>query len=280
MHCEDESLTRHAEAALRAAGRDDPALVSEWRSREAELVAVSVTCLLAELTGARVSIAHVSHPGVARIVARHRAAGAALAAEACPQYFLLREDEILHHGSFRKFTPPARARTDRDEAAMWQLLREGTLTYVSSDHAPSTAEHKRSGSIWDAHFGLPGLDTTLPLLVDAAVRGQLAFEDVAGRYAQAPARWYGLHPRKGTLAVGADADLVLVDASSRRTLSDRDVLSKAGWTPYAGRELRGRIAAVYLRGELVAENGVPVRARGGRFLPGPGTLQVSESERR
>jgi dihydroorotase (multifunctional complex type) len=273
VHCEDESLTGAAERLLRESGRDDPAVILEWRSREAELVAVSVTALLARLTGARATVAHVSSPDAAAIVARARAEGARLAAEACPQYFLLREAEILDHGAFRKFTPPARARTDADEAEMWRLLRSGVLTHLATDHAPATSEQKRDGSIWDVHFGLPGLDTTLPLLVDAAARGVLALEDVVRVYSQAPARWYGLHPRKGNLEVGADADVVLVSLEApERELRDADVLSKAGWTPYAGRSVRGEVVGVWLRGTEVARRGVPVDQRGGRFLPGPGAV--------
>jgi dihydroorotase len=183
---------------------------------------------------------------------------------------LLREQEILEHGSFRKFTPPARARSAGDENAMWELLRSGGLTYVSTDHAPATAQQKTEGGIWDVHFGLPGLDTTLPLLLDAALRDQLALEDVVRRYAEAPARWYGLYPKKGTLDVGADADVALIDPDGERTITDSEVISKAGWSPYSGRRLRGRIVSVRLRGEVVAEAGKPVASATGRFLPGPG----------
>lgn len=269
VHCEDERLTAAAERRLREAGRTDHAVVGEWRSREAELVAVTMVALLVRLTGARATIAHVSSPQVAEVVARARADGADLAAEACPQYFLLRESELLDAGPLRKFTPPARARTDADEAAMWALLRAGTLTHVATDHAPSTRAHKAAG-IWDAHFGLPGLDTTLPLLLDAAARGRLSLEDVVRAYAHAPAVRYGLHPRKGHLGVGADADLVLVDVAGERTLRDEDVISKAGWTPYAGRTVRGTVVATYLRGTQVAAAGRPSGRRSGVFLPGPG----------
>jgi dihydroorotase (multifunctional complex type) len=271
VHCEDESLTAAAERLLRASGRDDPAVILEWRSREAELLAVSVAALLAELTGVRATVAHVSNPDAATIVARARAAGARLAAEACPQYFMLREDEIHEHGPFRKFTPPARARHAADEARMWELLRAGVLTHMATDHAPSTPEQKRAGSIWDVHFGLPGLDTTLALLLDAAARDLLALEDVVRVYSETPARWYGLHPRKGSLESGADADIVLVALGGpARELRDSDVLSKAAWTPFAGREVRGEVVGTWLRGDKIAQHGQPLRARSGRFVPGPG----------
>ncbi|HEV7726591.1 MAG TPA: amidohydrolase family protein [Modestobacter sp.] len=270
LHCEDESLTEAAEALLRATGRTDGGILPDWRSRDAELVAAAVAALLVRRTGARATLAHVSHPEVAGYVARERALGAALHAEGCPQYFLLREDEVLDEGALRKFTPPARARTDDDEVEMWRLLRGGTLTHMSSDHAPSTLEQKRAGDIWNVHFGLPGLDSTMSLLLDAVARGHLSYEDVTRVYSERPAQVYGLWPRKGRIAVGSDADLVLVDPAAQRILRDEDVLSKAGWTPFAGRTVRGRVVQTYLRGTLVAEEGRPQDARTGRLVLGPG----------
>ncbi len=274
VHCEDEHLTETAEKLLRASGRDDPAVIVEWRSREAELIAAATVSLMARLTGARITVAHVSTPEVAELISRERAAGADIAAEACPQYFLLREDEILTNGAFRKFTPPARARTDADEERMWDLLRRGVLTHLSTDHAPATPAQKREGSIWDVHFGLPGLDTTLPMLLTAAADGHLAYEDIVRVYADTPARRYGLHPRKGRIAAGADADLVLVDPTARWVLDDSMVRSKAGWTPYAGRRVQGRVVATFLRGHALVEDGRLTTDPGGAFIAGPGAARA------
>jgi dihydroorotase-like cyclic amidohydrolase len=120
------------------------------------------------------------------------------------------------------------------------------------------------------HFGLPGLDSTMALLLDAVARGHLAYEDVVRVYSQRPAQIYGLWPRKGRIAVGADADIVLVDPGAQRTLRSEDVLSKAGWTPFDGRAVRGRVVLTFLRGTPVAEEGRPLDERTGRFLPGQG----------
>ncbi|PFG39036.1 dihydroorotase [Georgenia soli] len=271
LHCEDESLTEAAEELLREQGRDDPGILLDWRNRDAELVAAAVAALLLRRTRARATIAHVSNPEVAEYIAAERARGAQIGVESCPQYFLLREDEVLEQGPLRKFTPPARARLDEDEADMWRLLRSGALSHISSDHAPSTLEQKHAGDIWNVHFGLPGLDSTFSLLLDAVARGHLSYEDVVRVYSEAPARAYGLWPRKGSLLPGADADIVLVDPTATRTLRNADVLSKAGWTPYAGRTVTGRAVGTYLRGELVAAEGRPADERGGQFLRGAGS---------
>ena len=270
MHCEDQSLTQAAEKLLREQGRSDPGVLPEWRSLDAELVAVAVAALLVRRTHARAAIAHVSNQEVASYIAAERTRGARLAAEGCPQYFLLREDDVHQRGALRKFTPPARSRTDDDELQMWRLLRSGVLTHMSSDHAPSTLAQKQSGDFWNVQFGLPGLDSTMAILLDAASRGHLAYEDVARIYSEAPAKLYGLWPRKGRLAAGADADITLVDPRATRVLRNEDVISKAGWTPFDGRLVTGRVVRTYLRGQLISENGQPADKRNGVFCAGPG----------
>ena len=277
VHCEDETMTTDAEATLHARGRTDPELLGEWRSREAELAAVHALGALAAETGVRATIAHVSSPDVATVVEEARAGGADLAAEACPQYLLLAEDEVRDHGAFRKFTPPARARDDAERDAMWRLLAGGVLTHIASDHAPSTREQKLAGDIWTAPFGLPGLDTTSRLLFDAVATGRLTWPDVALRYAEEPARRYGLKG-KGRLEPGADADLALVDPGATVTIRDEDVLSKSGWTPFAGRTTTGDVVSTFLRGREIARAGVPRCERTGRFLPGAGATDRKEAK--
>jgi dihydroorotase (multifunctional complex type) len=265
VHCEDEQLTGEAERELRASGREDGGIVPLWRNRNAELTALGVTSRLAQASGATVVAAHVSS-----LTALDAAQGVAV--ESCPQYLSLLESEVLDHGAFRKFTPPARARSDAELSAMWRALADGRIDYISSDHAPSTAAQKRSGSIWDVHFGLPGVDTTFSVLLDGAAGGRISYERVVEVYAQRPAQLYGLWPAKGRLEAGADADVVLVDPHQRWEVRNADVLSKAGWTPFEGRTLVGRAVRTYLRGELAAAEGHIVAEPGrGRFLPGAGS---------
>jgi dihydroorotase-like cyclic amidohydrolase len=161
--------------------------------------------------------------------------------------------------------------------AMWRLLADGTLTHVASDHAPSTLAQKLAGDFWDAPFGLPGIDTTTRLLLDAAATGRLSWPDVVRRYAEEPADRYGLSPAKGRLHAGADADFVLVDPTATVHIRDEDVISKAGWTPFAGRRITGDVVRVFLGGEEIARDGVPRGERTGRFVPGPGAVDAPEA---
>jgi dihydroorotase (multifunctional complex type) len=226
VHCEDETITGRAEQVLRASGRADSAVVFEWRNREAELTALGTFSMLARLTGVRAIAAHASHAEAVDLVDRERALGGRLWIETCPQYLYLREDEVLEHGGFRKFTPPARARSQADADELWRRVARGPVTHISTDHAPSTPAQKTDGSIWDVHFGLPGVETTLSLLLNAAVEGRLSLERVVELTAEAPARLYGLAPRKGHLEVGSDADIVLVDLAAERTLENAAVVSR------------------------------------------------------
>lgn len=271
VHCEDNLITARAERRLRSQHRDDPAVLFEWRSREAELVATGATALLARLTRVRATIAHVSHPDALQVLAAEQRHGSPAVAETCPQYLFLHEDEVLEHGTLRKFTPPARIRCDADETAMWAAFNSGAIHHLSTDHAPSTRAHKADGGMWGAHFGLPGLDTTLPLMIDAALAGHTSLERVVSAYSDAPARRYRLRG-KGRLAEGFDADLVIIDPAQRWILTDDAVISKAGWTPFAGRQLQGRVTTTLVRGEAVILNSTPAgrETPSGKFLPGPG----------
>lgn len=271
IHNEDRSLTDAAENRLREEGRTDPGLLIEWRSREAEMVAIASTAAAVLNSGAKVTFAHVSNPDVLDVIDAMRGLGAPIAAEACPQYFALDEDEVRSEGALRKFTPPARIRDQDERKAMWRALGDARFSFFSTDHAPSTIEQKTETDFWDAPFGLPGLDTTLPFLIDAALSGRMEMTNVVRLYSTEPARWYGIP--KGQLVPGADADFVLVDPGATWTVNDDDVISKAGWSPYSGRTFKGQVLATYLRGMEIARDGQSHDLRTGNFVrPHPARL--------
>jgi dihydroorotase (multifunctional complex type) len=271
IHCEDDAMTRERERVLKEAGRADYGIIPEWRSREAEEIAAAETALLARMTGARVVIAHTSHPEAVELVHRERARGARLWVESCPQYFFLQEAEVLQHGPFRKFTPPARLKSGSEAAGMWKLLAEGQITHISTDHAPSTRGQKQGGDIWQVPFGVPGVETTLTLMLHAVHQGSVTLERVVDVLCERPARLYGYYPRKGSLLPGADADITLVDPARSRVIKDDEVISKAGWSPYAGMAVVGGPVMTFCRGLLVARDGRPQGEPGwGRWLPGAG----------
>ena len=276
VHCEDEELTGRAEARLRAESRTDGGVLPAWRNREAELAAVTRVVDFAAQTGARAVIAHASHVQVLELVAKGQRVGADVVAETCPQYLTLLEDDVEREFGLRKFTPPARARSAADLDAMWSAVADGLANHISSDHAPSTLAQKARGTIWEVPFGLPGLDTTSSILIDAALNGRITLERLAEVYADAPARRYGLSG-KGLLEPGADADFLLVDPGAVQNLTGASIHSKAGWTPYEGRLVRGRVVATYLRGTAIYADGQITGEYLGRLVRGSGAAPYSRS---
>lgn len=272
VHCEDDSMTSVNEQSLRAAGRVDPALIGLWRSREAEHVATATIALLTRLAGNRTIIAHVSQPAIVESILYEKRQGARIWIETCPQYLYLRESELAEFGPLRKFTPPMRG--EAEATGLWNYLRDGTLSHIATDHAPSTKAQKAEGlhNIWQGHFGLPGVQTTLTMLLNGVHEGRLSLERVVQLTAEAPARLYGLWPHKGNLLPGADADIVLLDLEREHTLRDELIISKAAWTPYHGYCVRGMPVATFVRGTLVARDGIIQASPGtGRYLPRPGS---------
>lgn len=267
IHAEDESILKYREKELKAAGRKDYRAVGEWRSRESEISAVKQAVDAAEAVGARVAIAHVSLPGLVDYIFQARDRGARVYTETCPQYFTLTIDDVVRNGPYNKFTPPARG--EEEIEGIWKRLERGRIDMVNSDHCPHDKENKDKGlgSVWDAPFGIPGVETTTRLLLDGVSRGKLPISRVALLRSENAARIYGLADRKGFIQAGYDADLVIVDLEKKETLTDEGVLSKCGWTPYRGRTVCGDIVLTMVRGNVVMKDGEVIgRPGSGNFV--------------
>jgi allantoinase len=267
FHCEDDSLLMKREEALMKQGRKDPLTVAEWRSPEAEELAVRMVLYVARLTGARVAIAHVSLPSLVLEIAAARTQGVSIYSETCPQYFTLTEKDLKEKGPFCKFAPPPRKREDVEK--MWRCLSQGQIDMVNSDHCPYSRGAKETGmnDIWAAPFGIPGVETVTPILLDGVSRGRLTLSQVVSLRSERPALIYGLPGQKGFLKVGCDADLIFVDMQRKRVLDNKQIVSKCGWTPYHGREITGDIVLTMVRGKVVMKDGEVTGEPGwGRFV--------------
>ncbi|QOY35318.1 dihydroorotase [Anaerobacillus isosaccharinicus] len=253
VHCEDDAITEGNEQRLKHNQRCDHGIISEWRSETAEDIAVANVALMARLTGVTATIAHISHSFVIDLIKREQAEGAKLYAEVCPQYLFLNDKDVIEKGPFAKFTPPARG-TDQSNKLL-DLINDGSIQLLSTDHAPSTSEQKTTGTIWDCNFGLPGVETTLPMMLNLVNEGKITLQRVVQLFSEMPAKVLGLYPKKGCIVVGADADLVLLDLSRKWTIKNEDIISKAGWSPYHGTECTGKPVVTIVRGNIVVENG-------------------------
>jgi dihydropyrimidinase len=220
---------------------------------------------LAEVTNCPLYIAHVSARRSLRPIRQAQAEGLPVFAETCPQYLTLTQEIIERVGALAKIGPPIRAAEDR--SALWNGLADGTLQVVASDHAPKKKDIH--GDFLEQSFGSPQIETLLPLTYDGGVnQGRISLVRLVQVLCENPARIFGLYPRKGTIAVDSDADLVVFDPSRTFTIQASNQHSNAGYTLYEGHTVLGwpemsfqRGHKVLWRGEIVAEPGQ------GQFLP-------------
>jgi allantoinase len=270
LHAENDALLRAGLARMAAEGRHDPLAHADSRPALVEYEAVSRAILFARHTGAHVHIVHLSTAKAAECVRQAKQAGARVTAETCPHYLLLTRDDLERLAGYARCAPPLRTRADAE--ALWEALEDGTLDCVTSDHCAFTAESKARGEqdIWQAPNGLPGVQTMLPAIVSEGRRRGLSWERIAELTATAPARLWGLAPRKGSIAIGCEADLAIVDPDASWEVRGSDLLGAHSWTPFEGMRFQGRVVRTLRRGHTVYEHGVeePIKgSRGsGRFI--------------
>ena len=205
--------------------RDDADAWSAYRTATAEEAAVERAVAVGSEAGATVHVAHTSTP---EGVDAANAGGATC--EVTPHHLFLSREDLDGLGTFGRMNPPLRSEERR--AALFERLADGRVDVVATDHAPHTREEK-DASIWDAPSGVPGVETALPLLLQAASEGRLSYERVRDVTAANPAAIFGL-PQKGRIEAGRDADLVLVDPDESREIRGTDTHSNCEWTPFEG----------------------------------------------
>jgi dihydropyrimidinase len=242
----------------------------------AEGEAVQRAIALAELVDVPILIVHVSDSAGANAIHRAQARGLRVYGETCPQYLFLTADDLDRpglEGAKYGCSPPPRDRAAQD--AIWAGLGNGTFQAYSSDHAPYRFDAtgklpKGDGTTFkDMANGVPGIELRLPLLFSEGVqRGRLSLGEFVALGATNHAKLYGLYPRKGTIAVGGDADLALWDPHRRVRVTASMLHDQVGYTPYEGRELTGWPVQVLSRGRVVVRDGQLQAERGsGQFIP-------------
>jgi dihydropyrimidinase len=275
-HAENHGITSWMTKRLLARGYTDPKYHAISHARFSEAEAFNRLIGMAALVDQPIMIFHVSTAEGAKVIRDARGQGLKVFAETCPQYLFLSADDLDRpgiEGAKWMCSPPPRRGSDQE--ALWTALSLGDLQTISSDHAPyrfDATGKLRAGPMPDfkqVANGLPGLETRLPLLFDAMVsQGRLGLEKFVELTATAPAKIYNLHPRKGSIAIGADADIAIWDPNRRVTMSDDLMHDRAGYTPYAGRVVQGWPVTVLSRGRIIVESGTLSAPPGsGRFLP-------------
>jgi allantoinase len=256
VHAESQELTQGDRGSVKAFLASRPVI--------AELEAIQRATLLAREAGAKLHIVHVSSGRGVALAAEARAHGTDVSIETCPHYLFFTEDDLERLGAVAKCAPPLRDAVEQD--ALWAQLLTGAVDIVASDHSPAPPEMK-SGDFAKAWGGIAGVQSTLAVLLDRGHhRRQLPLERISSLIAAEPARRFRIGS-KGTIAVGMDADLALVDLSRSIQLQPKHLMQRHPMNnPYLGSSFRGCVERTIQRGETIFLSGEIAARTSGRFV--------------
>lgn len=271
IHPHDQSVMDYLEGQVLARGENTPqGYAQAYAAREGVIwdTAIDVVLRLAESAQCPIHIAHMQTRRSIDAVRRAKARGVDVTCEVNHWALFLstwHDVETLGPYALSYWVP------DDAREAVWEGLRDGTIDVYSSDHAPHTREEKEIGwtKMWSSHTGTPGLQFLYPLLLDAAAAGKVPLGRAIDAACHQPAKKFGLAGVKGEIETGCDADLVFAAFGAPWTITDDEVLSRCGWTPYNGRSCNVRIESTMLRGKFIYRDGKVVGEAGNGRLAAP-----------
>lgn len=247
FHAEDENIIQTNLENYK--NQNDPKIHSLIRSREAEIKAVKLILELAQkYPKTRVHLCHVSTKEVVELLKEYNLKN--VTAEVSMHHLFLNESAYQFLENFVKVNPPLR--TKADNLALLKALKRGTIKSIATDHAPHTKAEKEQ-DYWKVPSGMPMVELTLPLLLSELNKGTISLEEIARWTANNPAEVFGIK-NKGKIAVGYDADLVIVDLEKEKTIENEKLFTKCKWTPFDGLTIQGEVVATFVGGEKVFEN--------------------------
>lgn len=235
----------------------DFAWINHARSRPpiTETETVAKILLLTEGTELSVLFCHISNPKAMELIKLAKKKGRSVYAETCPHYLCFTEDLLHTYGPFAKCNPPLRTETER--LGLWSYIADGTVDIIGSDHAPYTVEEKETDNIFTACAGIPSIEMRFPLMFTKVTEGKLSLQKFVDLVATNPAKLFGLYPDKGKIAVGADADILLVDADKSYSLTTAAMQTKSRESAkvFENVQVTGEVVATMVRGQFVKEHG-------------------------
>lgn len=265
VHAESDELTRRLSRRAVSEGRVSARDYIASRPVVAELEAIQRAILFADETGCSLHVVHVSSGRGVALVAEARARGVDVSCETCPHYLVMTGEDVERLGAVAKCAPPLREDAVRRD--LWERVEAGDVDFIASDHSPCPPDLKDTPDFFTAWGGISGCQSLLPLTLDAAHHGRgMTLERLIKLLSSAPADRFGLSPPKGRIEVGADADLALVALDEQYTLREEDLRYRHRASPYAGREMRGRVVRTISRGRTVFRDGEDSGEAGGRLL--------------
>jgi dihydroorotase len=264
VHAENNPIMDYLTAKLKEAGRTDPLAHVEARPPVAEAEAIQRAILFAAETGCKLHIYHLSSKEGARLIKEAKGKGVQVSAETGPHYLLLDCSYMNKLGSILKMNPPVRSREHGE--ALWQGLLDGTVEVIATDHSPHTPEEKIKDNIWEAIPGFPGVETSVSLLLTQVNEGRLSLMTYVKLASENPARLFNFYPRKGTIQIGSDADLTIVDMEKEGVISKEELHSKSKITPFDGWKVKGLPVYTIVRGNVVMKEGEIVGKPNGELI--------------
>ena len=268
VHAESSPLLQYFTDKLLKTGRNDPSTHGESRPPVVEALAIAKLLTLNQQAGASLHVAHVTSRMAVDTIRMFQEQGMNVTAETCPQYLLFTEAELAKFGSYAKINPPLR--TMDDQEALWDALKDGTLSSVATDHSPFTVEEKEKArtDIWAAPPGAPGIEELVPGMLNAVANGRLSIQQAVALMSTNGAKRFGLYPRKGVIAVGADADFAVVDLNSETVIRKEELYTQArlGDHLYDGMTFQGKIDRTILAGRTIFDGKIVGQPGQGKFL--------------
>jgi allantoinase len=271
VHAENADVVKYWSEKLERQGVRDADAYADGRPAVAELDAMQRVILFAGETGCRLHIVHMTVAEGGEMVNRAKARGVRVSNETCPHYLLFDKSALAEKGVFAKCNPPLRSAENRE--ALWEQLFKGNIDCIGSDHGPYTDEEKTAsgGDIWSAPPGFGGIELILPTMISEGYHKRgLSLERIALLTSTNAAKIFGLYPRKGSIRVGSDADLVLADLNETWTYRGESSFSKTktSHSIYDGVTFKGRVKTTLVRGRKVYDQAAIVVTPGyGEFIP-------------
>lgn len=260
IHAENGSIIDKRTARLKSMGRMDAEAHAVSRPAVCAVEAVMRSITFAEWTGTKIHIAHEGTAAGINAVSAAKARGVDVTVETCPQYLLLTVDDLRRHGGIVRCNPPVRDQADQDR--LWQAIRSGEIDAIATDHAPHTPAEKRSENIWHCECGIVGIETALPIMLTEVSRGRITISDYVRLASVNPAKIWRLYPRKGTIRIGSDADIVIVDLAATDKIDQERLHSKSKVSAWHGKDVKGLPIYTLVRGRVIVANGELVGERG------------------
>jgi allantoinase len=266
VHAENDEIIKGLIEKYIHEGMTHPRAHCETRPEVSETESVLKGLEFARATGVRLHLYHLSCSRSIDLARYYRGEGCAVTIETCPHYLVFSEEDMDRLGGRLRINPPMRTKTEPER--LWHRLQAGEIDCVSSDHAPWPVERKDQPSIFDNASGAPGVETLLPILFSEGVaRKRISMATLTRVLAENQAKVFGLYPRKGVLAPGSDADIVILDPEEKWVVRPERMHSASGWTPYEGMEITGKVEATIVRGRVVFRDEEVIGEKGyGTFI--------------